>query len=193
MYHQFCKNLRLNGGRLLPLFLFQRHSRHRVSTPRDLSRPGRTLPRSCDPERTSNLIIFAVTPLESTLTRRHGGRVPVQLGYLLLSLCVPQPVPVPSNYPLRFRTLAHSLAPRPLCNSFGINSLCTLSVVTGVYGGPPLCRRISTPSVFSRVPGRSDALPLRRTSCRCALDLLPTIGSDMFPRWMAPRRPTGRS
>jgi hypothetical protein len=36
-----------------------------------------------------------------------------------------------STYPLFFHTLAHSFAPRALCNSFGINSLRTLSVITG--------------------------------------------------------------
>src|SRR6266849_3129393 len=37
------------------------------------------------------------------------------------------------HHPLCFHNLAHSFAPRAQCNSFGINSLRTLSIVTGVY------------------------------------------------------------
>src|SRR2546427_11291803 len=36
-----------------------------------------------------------------------------------------------SIYPLSFPILAHSLAPRALCNSLGVNSLRSLSIIPG--------------------------------------------------------------
>ena len=45
-------------------------------------------------------------------------------------------------YPLSFHILTHSFARRALCNSFGINSLRTLSIITGCTP-PPLQSAIS--------------------------------------------------
>jgi hypothetical protein len=57
--------------------------------------------------------------------------------------------PSNSHHPFCFRPLAHSLAPRPQRNSFGINSLRTLSIAMGVRGG-----RASSPIL---VPPRTAA------------------------------------
>jgi hypothetical protein len=80
-------------------------------------------------------------PLNSAESYRYiniGGRGPILLrtSNFLASLS--------SIHPLSFQYLTHSFPQRTLLNSFGINSLRTLSITTGVY--PPLSLFLSSVS-----------------------------------------------
>src|SRR6266851_775597 len=87
-----------------------------------------------------------------------GGRAPASLIELSTSSSI---------YPLLFHALAHSFSQRALHNSFGINSLRTLSVATDVYTPQALFLFVTSlclpPYIFTSLLRSSHCLP---SACR---------------------------